>query len=189
MTREEKGALIEELSDKLKNTEYFYVTDTGGMTVAQINKFREECYKSGIEYRIVKNTLIRKALEQQDTDLSDLYQILEGTSGIMFSPEDAKTPAKLLIDFKKKNPNKIEKPRFKGASIDSAVYVGEDSLTALKEIRSREEVLGDVIALLQSPAKNTITLLQSPMKNLMAQVQSTPQKLSGIVKALEERAQ
>jgi len=173
MTREEKAEIIEDLSKKIGEHNYFYITDSSGLNVAEINRFRKLCYTKGIEYRVVKNTLIQKALEKLDTDYSDFCATaLKGFSGIMFS-DTGNLPGKVLKEFRKGGPNK---PLLKGASIDNAFYFGDENLDALATIKSKEEVIGDIIALLQSPAKNVISALQSG-KN----------KLAGIVKTLSER--
>lgn len=176
MNKQEKGQLIEELSEKLSQTTHFYVADTGGLTVAQINAFRRLCFDKGLEYKVVKNSLIQKALERQEADFSKMYDSLKGFSGILFSPEVGNAPAKVIKEFRKKNNS--EKPLFKAAAIDTDVFVGEENLTFLSELKSKQELLGDVIGLLQSPAKNVISALQSG-----------GHKVAGIVKALEERAQ
>jgi large subunit ribosomal protein L10 len=176
MTKQEKYALVEELAEKLRNTSYFYITDTSGMTVAQINNFRQECFKQGLEYRVVKNTLIAKALDTLDTDYSEFSaKVLKGFSGIIFSPENGKTPAILIKDFTKKN--KSEKPALKGASIDSGLFIGAQHLENLTTIKSKEELVGDVIGLLQSPAKRVLGALQSGGNTI-----------AGVLKTLEERA-
>jgi len=174
MTREEKAQLINSLTEKFKETDHFYITDTSGLTVAEVNKFREMCFKKGVEYKLVKNTLIKKALENLDGDYSPLDEVLKGTSGIMFVNESANTPAKIIKDFKKEDPQ--ERPTFKAASIDSDLFVGEDHLGALASLKSKQELIGEVVTLLQSPAKNVLSLLQSG-----------EQKLAGIVKTLSER--
>lgn len=175
MTKEEKGALIEELAEKLKNTGNFYIADTGGLSVKQINEFRELCFKRGIEYRVVKNTLIRKALEKLDTDYTPFDTILKGTSGVMFSPEVSNAPAKLIQEYRKKDKN-LTKPAFKAASINTDLFVGEDQLDVLSSLKSKEELVGEVIGLLQSPAKNVISALQSG-KHILA----------GVLKTLSEK--
>ena len=177
MTKEEKYALVDELSDKLANTDYFYIADTAGMTVAQINDFRGMCFKAGLEYKIVKNTLISKALERLDTDTDYTAfndSVLKGTSGIIFSPEAANAPAKVLKEFKKKT--KWEKTLLKGASIDSALFIGAEHLETLSNLKSKTELIGDVIGLLQSPATNVLRALQSGGDTL-----------TGLLKALEEK--
>lgn len=174
MTREEKGKIIEELSQKLAGANYFYITDASGLTVEQVNKFRKLCYKNGIEYKVVKNTLIKKALDTLQTDYNPFEQkgVLKGFSGILFA-ETGNGPARILKEFRKDG---SEKPAFKGASIQGELYIGEENLGALVALKSKNELIGDIIGLLQSPAKNVISGLQSG-----------GQKLSGIVKTLSER--
>jgi large subunit ribosomal protein L10 len=174
MTREEKAQIIEELSEKFANHAHFYITDAGGFTVAQINNFRRLCFKSGIEYRVYKNTLIRKALERQEgTDYSPLFTTLHGFSGVLFSKESGNLPARVIKEFRLKLEGK---PVLKAASINSDLFIGDENLNMLSELKSKNELIGDVIAMLQSPAKNVISALQSG-KNTVA----------GLVKALEER--
>lgn len=176
MTKQEKYALVDALAEKLQNTDYFYIADTSGMSVAQINAFRGECFKNGLEYKIVKNTLIAKALERLDTDYSEFSEkVLKGFSGIIFSPESGKTPAKVIQEFAKKN--KSDRPALKGASIDSSVFIGAQHLDTLVQIKSKQELLGDVVTLLQSPAKRVVGALQSGGNTL-----------TGLLKTLEERA-
>ena len=175
MTREEKGVLIDSLAEKLENTTHFYIADTGGMTVAQVNNFREMCFKKGVEYKVVKNTIIRKALDKLDNDYTPLYDALKGSSGIMFSPEIGNVPAKIIKEYKKKGKD-LEKPAFKAASIDSDLFVGPQHLDPLSNLKSKDELLGEIVTLLQSPATNVISALQSG-KN----------KLAGIVKTLSEK--
>ena len=175
MTREEKAQIIEELSEKFANHAHFYITDASGFTVAQVNNFRRLCFKSGIEYKVYKNTLIRKALEKQEgTDYSPLFKTLNGFSGVMFSKETGNLPAKIIREFRLKLEGK---PVLKAASIDSDLFIGDENLTLLSELKSKNELIGDVIALLQSPAKNLISALTSGSKGTVA----------GLVKALEER--
>ena len=175
MTKEEKGVLIDELAEKLKNTTHFYIADTGGLSVKQINEFRAMCFKQGIEYRVVKNTLIRKALDQLDTDYSSFDEVLKGTSGIMFSPEVSNAPAKVIKEYRKKD-KELTKPEFKGASIDSDLFVGSEHLDMLSALKSKDELIGEVIGLLQSPAKNVISALKSGQHTI-----------AGLVKTLSER--
>jgi large subunit ribosomal protein L10 len=142
--------------------------------VEQINAFRRLCYKSGVEYGVYKNTLIRKALEKQDgADYSALFGVLKGFSGVIFSKETGNLPARVLKEYHKKLEGK---PVLKAASIESDLFIGADNLTMLSELKSRDELIGDVIAILQSPAKNVISGLLSGKH-----------KIAGIVKALEER--
>ena len=173
MTREEKAQIIADLTDRLKGSN-FYLTDTSGLTVAEVNKFRGMCFKEGVEYKIFKNTLIKQALENLDTDYTEMYDVLKGTSGIMFIDENGNVPAKIIKNYKKEDPQ--ERPTFKAASIDTDIFLGEDQLDALSKLKSKQELIGEIITLLQSPAKNVVSLLQSG-----------EHKLAGIVKTLSER--
>lgn len=177
MNREEKSAIIDELIEKFKSINYFYITDASGMSVAQVNKFRELCFKKGVEYKVVKNTLIKKALDKLDTDYTPFDEsVLKGFSGIIFSPEAGNAPAKLLKEYRKNTGG--EKPLFKGASIDTDLFIGENQLSALSELKSKDELIADIIFLLQSPANNVVSALTSGKS-----------KLAGIVKTLSEREQ
>src|SRR6218665_2659588 len=122
MTKEEKGAIIDELAEKFAATPYFYITDAGGLNVAKTNELRRLCFERGIEYRVVKNTLIKKALETLDTDYSSFDEALKGFSGIMFHPESGKVPAQLIKEFRKKSGN--DKLKLKAASVDFSLFVG-----------------------------------------------------------------
>ena len=173
MTREEKAKIIDELSDKFANNSHFYITDASGFTVAQVNNFRRLCFKSGVEYRVYKNSLIQKALERQKSDFSPLFDTLKGFSGVIFSKESGNTPAKVIKEFRTKMEGK---PVLKGASINSDLFIGDENLKMLVELKSKNELIGDVLAALQAPAKNVISALLSS-KNTVA----------GLVKALEER--
>ena len=174
MTREEKASIIEDLSEKFANHSHFYITDASGFTVAQVNNFRRLCFKSGVEYGVYKNTLIRKALEKQEgTDFSPLFKVLHGFSGVIFSKEAGNLPGKVIREFRVKMEGK---PLLKGASIDSSIYIGDENLNLLSELKSKNELIGDVISLLQSPAKNVVSALLSGKHTV-----------AGLVKALEER--
>ncbi|MFM8744187.1 MAG: 50S ribosomal protein L10 [Cytophagales bacterium] len=173
MTKEEKGQIIEELSEKFSQHNHFYITDASGLTVAQINAFRRLCYNAGIEYRVYKNTLIKKALEKQTGNYEELYKVLHGFSGVIFSKESGNAPARVIKEYRKK----VEgRPSLKGASIESTIFVGEEHLNTLVELKSKNELIGEVISLLQSPAKNVLSALLSGK-----------QTVAGLVKALEER--
>lgn len=179
MTREEKNIIIEGLTEKFKETPYFYITDASGFSVAQVNAFRRTCYEKGVEYKVYKNTLIAKALENLDGDYKEFSDAtLKGFSGIIFSKETGNLPAKVLLDFRKKSGQKETKPAFKGAYIDSDVFIGEDQLVLLSNLKSKQELLGEVIGLLQSPVKNVVSALQSGQNTL-----------AGLVKALSEKEQ
>ncbi len=177
MTREEKSIIIESLTEKFKENPHFYITDASGFSVAQVNAFRRTCFEKGVEYKVYKNTLIKKALENLDVDYTDFSeQTLKGFSGIMFSKETSNLPAKVLLDFRKKIGKKETRPVFKGASISGDQFIGEQNLEMLSKLKSKEELIGEIIGLLQSPAKNVISALQSGQNTL-----------AGLVKTLSER--
>jgi large subunit ribosomal protein L10 len=173
MTREEKEIIVQDLSEKLANTPYFYITDASTMTVASINAFRRMAFDRGIEYKVYKNTLIKKALDSLEADTTELEEVLKGASGILFSTEKGNAPARLIQDFRKKG---SPLPTIKGAYIDSGLYIGDNQLETLAKIKSKEELIGEVIGLLQSPAKNVVSALQS-----------SGGKLAGILKTLSEK--
>lgn len=159
MTREEKAQIIEGLSQKFADNAHFYVTDASGFTVEQINNFRRMCFKSGIEYKVYKNTLIQKALERQEgVDYSPIFPVLSGFSGIMFSKETGNAPAKVLREFRKKMEGK---PVLKAASIKTELYIGDDNLNRLADLKSKNELIGEIISMLQAPARNIISALQN----------------------------
>lgn len=175
MTRTEKAEIINSLSKKFEETGNFYITDASGFTVAEVNDFRRKCFEKGIEYRVVKNTLIQKALDKLDTDFTPLNdEVLRGFSGIMFVGENANLPAKVIKEFKKND--KDARPKLKGASIEYDLFIGEENLEMLSKLKSKNELIGEVIGLLQSPAKNVISALQSGEHTL-----------AGLVKTLSER--
>jgi large subunit ribosomal protein L10 len=176
MTREEKDLIVRDLSQKFAETDYFYITDASDLTVETINRFRRLCFSKGIEFKVYKNTLIRKALDTLGTDTSELDAALKGQSGILFSKESGNAPAKLLTDFRKGSKDK--KPLLKGAYIDSGIYLGDENLETLTKIKSKQELVGEIIGLLQSPAKNVISALQGGGN-----------KLAGLLKTLSEREQ
>jgi large subunit ribosomal protein L10 len=174
MTKEEKSVVIEDLKQKFSQFDYFYVTDSSALTVDEINKFRKFCFSKGVEYKVVKNTLIAKALESLTTDYTEFNtKVLKGSSGLIFTTT-GNLPAKLLKEFK--STSNIDKIKFKGASIDSSFYIGEKALDELSALKSKQELLGDIIMLLQSPAKNVIGSLKSG-----------EHKLAGLVKAIADK--
>ena len=173
MTKAEKTATIENLKEVFENSQFFYVTDASTLTVEQVNNFRGLCFEKGVQMKVVKNTLARKALESfpESRNYAELYEALKGPTAILFT-ETSNTPAKLLKDFRKKH----EKPVLKAAYIDTDVYLGDDQIESLTKLKSKEDLIGDVILLLQSPVKNVLGSLQSGGNTLM-----------GLLKALEER--
>jgi len=173
MNREEKAKYIDDLVAELVSASIFYLADTAELTVEVVNNLRRRCFQSNIKMRVVKNTLLEKALERvEGKDFGNLKDTLAGATSIMFS-EVGNAPAKLIQDFRKKN----EKPVLKGAYIDDAVFIGDNQLETLVALKSREELIGDIIGLLQSPAKNVVSGLTG-----------AGSKIAGILKTLEERA-
>ena len=174
MTREEKAQIIDELKQKFQENAHFYVTDASGMTVAQVNDFRRLCFKNNIEYKVIKNTFIQKALETLDTDYTPFNdEVLTGFSGVMFVKENANAPAKTILEFKKKNKDKLT---LKGASIDTDLFIGADQLEMLSKLKSKEELVGEIIGLLGSPVQNVLGALNSGKHTI-----------AGLVKTLSER--
>ena len=171
MTKEEKGVAIDALFEKLSKNENFYLTDISQMTVETSNKLRRICFKEGVSLHVVKNTLLKKALERTQKNYGGLYDVLKGSSSIMFC-DSPKAPAKLIKQFRKTNP----KPILKGGFIYESVFIGDDNLDALISLKTKNEMVGEIIGILQSPAKNVISALQSGGN-----------KLAGIVKTLSER--
>lgn len=173
MTKEEKNQFISELQDYIGQFPHFYVTDTSGLDAENTSKLRRLAFKRDIKIRVVKNTLLKKALENiEGVDYTGLFDSLKGTSALMFT-ETGNAPAKMIKEFRKKS----DKPKLKAAFVEETVYLGEEQLEALVNVKSKEELIGDVITLLQSPAKNVVSALQSGGN-----------KLSGILKTLENRA-
>jgi large subunit ribosomal protein L10 len=173
MTKEQKYQLVEELVEKFKTYPNFYITDAGGLSVAEVNNLRKECFDSNIPMTMIKNTLIRKALETLEGDYSEVFDALKQPSSVFFATsENPSVPAKLITKFRKKN----EKPSLKAAVIDTAVFKGDSQLKVLVDLKSKDELIGEIIGLLQSPAKNVISALKSGGG-----------KLAGILKTLSER--
>jgi large subunit ribosomal protein L10 len=156
MKKEDKGIIINQLGNSLQEYSHFYLADIGGLNALQTSDLRRECYKKEIKLLVVKNTLLRKALENSQTDFSELYDILKGETSLMLT-NTGNAPAKLIKEFSKKN----KKPVLKAAYVEESFYIGENQLETLINIKSKNELIGDIIALLQSPAKNVISALQS----------------------------
>ena len=175
MTREEKGQIIDELAEKFSQHNHFYITDASGFSVEQINAFRRICFKKGVEYRVYKNTMIRKALEKNTTgNFEPIYKVLHGFSGVIFSKESGNAPAKAIKEYRIKNEGK---PGFKAASINADLFIGEENLNVLNDLKSKNELIGEIISSLQSPAKNVLGALLS-----------SKQTVAGLIKTLEARA-
>lgn len=173
MTREEKNQVIEVLSQKLNDAPSFYFTDIGDLNSEKTSELRSMCFKSQIQLLVVKNTLLQKAMDKSDKDLTAFSDVLKGPTSIMFT-ESGKAPAKLIKEFRKKM--KSEKPILKGAYVEESSYLGDNQLDLLENIKTKNELIGDVIGLLQSPAKNVISALQSGGQTLV-----------GVLKTLSER--
>lgn len=171
MKKEEKYEVVNALVEQIKEYSNFYVTDTSNLTVAKINAIRRKCFESDIKIQVAKNSLIKKAVESIGGDFTPMYDALKGSSSVMFS-KSTTAPAKLIKELRRTG----DKPLLKVAYIDSAFFIGDNQLDALVNLKSKEQLIGEVIGLLQSPAKNVISTLQSGGN-----------KLAGIVKTLQER--
>ena len=172
MTREEKLAVINGLAEQLNEYPHFYITNIEALNAEQTAKLRRKCFENNIKLVVVKNTLFTKALEKVEKADADLVGVLEGSTSVMFA-ETAKAPAVVIKEFRKS----CDKPVLKAAYAEGCVYFGDNQIETLCNIKSREELIGDIVSLLQSPAKNVISALQG----------NAGQKVAGIVKALEER--
>ncbi len=173
MTKEEKAQYIDELTAELQESGVFYLADTSELTVETINQLRKKCFQSNIRLKVVKNTLLEKAMERvSEKNYGDLKAVLAGPTAVMFA-EVGNAPAKVIKEFRKKN----SKPILKGAYVEEAIYIGDDQVEALTSIKSKEELIGEIVTLLQSPAKNVISGLKGQGG-----------KIAGILKTLSERA-
>jgi large subunit ribosomal protein L10 len=171
MRKEEKHEVVLALAEQIKEYGNFYITDTSDLTVAKVNAIRRKCFENDIVIQVAKNSLIKKAMEAVGGDFEPLYDVLKGSSSVMFS-KSGNAPAKLIKQLRKAG----DKPVLKAAYIDSSFFIGDNQLDALVNLKSKEELVADIIALLQSPAKNVLSGLQSGGN-----------KLAGIVKTLQER--
>ena len=174
MTKEQKIQVVKELTETFKTFPNFYIADTGGMTVEDVNNLRGKCFENKVKMQVVKNTLIKKALLNMEDDFEDVDPALKQTSALFFvDAENPSVPAKVLKEFR----GDKETPRLKAAVIDSAVFLGDDQLTMLSTLKSKAELIGEVVGLLQSPAKSVISALKS-----------SGSTIAGLLKTLEERA-
>ena len=171
MNREDKNRIIDNLADSISNAKHFYFTDISDLDAETTSKLRRACFEKDINLVVVKNTLLKKALERFDGKYDDLYQSIVNSTSIMFA-EINNVPAKLIKEFRKTN----QKPVLKAAFVEESIYIGDEHLDALSSIKSKEELIGDLILLLQSPARNVLSALQSGGS-----------KLAGIVKTLSEK--
>ncbi len=171
MTKEEKSRVIEDLTAQLAGTNVVYVTDISGLNAENTSNLRRACFKAGIQLSVVKNTLLEKAMGSSDNNYGELPSILKGSTSIMIA-DNGNAPAKIIKEFRKKS----DKPVLKGAYIHEAVFIGDNQLDALVSLKSKDEVIGEIIGLLQSPAKNVISALKSGGNTI-----------AGLVKTLSER--
>ena len=171
MNKKEKNDFIDVLNNMLEENKNFYLADIAGLTAEESSSLRRMCYKQNVTIQVVKNTLLKKAFDKNAIDFTQLEDVLKGNTSMLVA-EAANAPAKLIKEFRKKS----DKPFLKGAYAEESVYIGDDQLDALVNIKSREELIGDIITLLQSPAKNVISALQSGGN-----------KLSGILTTLSEK--
>ena len=171
MTREEKSQVIQDLTARLADTNIIYLADISGLDALSTSNLRRACFKANVQLAVVKNTLLSKAMEASDKEFGELQDVLKGNTSLMIS-EAGNAPAKVIKEFRKKS----DRPVLKGAYVEEAIYVGDDQLESLVNIKSKEELIGDIISLLQSPAKNVVSALQS-----------SGGKLSGILKTLSEK--
>ncbi len=173
MKREEKDIIVNNLVDQLKESPHFYLTDTSELNAEATSDLRRKCFESNIKMVVVKNTLLKRALDKIEQEVEELYDVLKGSTAIMFT-ETGNAPAKMIKEFRKK----FEKPVIKAAFVEESIYIGDDQLENLVNVKSKEELLGDLIG-----------LLQSPVKTVMSQLQSGGNILSGVVKTLSERSE
>lgn len=172
MNREEKNAQIVELTEKLANNKVIYLADTSSLTVEHTNDLRRACFKGGISINVVKNTLLKKAMEKvEGVDFSELYDVLKGPTSLMIS-EGGSAPARVIQQFRKK----FDKPILKAAYVEESFYIGDNMLDALANLKTKNEVIAELVA-----------LLQSPVRNVMSALNSGNQTLAGLVKTLGDR--
>ena len=171
MRKEEKAQVVDSLVEVIDSYPHLYFTDISGLNAEDSSDLRRKCFERGIKLLVVKNTLLKLAMDKVDKDFEGLYETLVGNTALMFS-EIGNAPAKTIKEFRKKN----EKPILKGAYVEESIYVGDDQVETLSIIKSKEELIGDIVM-----------LLQSPMKNVMSSLNSGNNILSGLVKTLSER--
>ena len=171
MRREEKDVIIEDLANRLNDTKHFYLTDISALNAEQTSDLRRKCFEKEIGLLVVKNTLLRKAMEKSEGDFNDLYDILKDSTSIMFS-EIGNTPAKLIKELRKT----MEKPVLKAAFVEESIYIGDDQLDVLSNIKSKDELLGDLAMLLQSPAINLVSALASGGSQLAGALKTLSEK-------------
>ena len=171
MNKQDKVKVVEELKSQLANYKSIYLTDIAGLDAIQTSKLRRECFNSDVKLSVVKNTFLERAMSESDNEFGELKDLLKGNTTIMLS-KVGNSPAKVIKKFRKDG----DKPILKGAFVDEAIYVGDNHIEALFNLKSKEEVIGEIITLLQSPAKNVISALKS-----------SSGKIAGLVKTLSEK--
>ena len=171
MRREEKDVIIEDLANRLNDTKHFYLTDISALNAEQTSNLRRKCFEKEVGLLVVKNTLLRQAMEKSEGDFNDLYDVLKDSTSIMFSAT-GNTPAKLIKEFRKT----MEKPVLKAAFVEESIYIGDDQLDALSNIKSKDELLGDLAMLLQSPARNLVSALASGGSQLAGALKTLSEK-------------
>jgi large subunit ribosomal protein L10 len=173
MKKEDKIQVIDSLVEKINNNAHFYLTDISDLNAEDTSSLRRKCFENSIQMEVVKNTLVKIAMEKAEGEFESLYEVLRGNTAIMFT-ETGNAPAKLIKEMRKDN----EKPLLKGAYVEEGIYIGDNQIDVLSSIKSKEEVIGDIIG-----------LLQSPIKNVLGALQSAPNTIGGLVKTLQERAE
>ncbi|HDR68168.1 MAG TPA: 50S ribosomal protein L10 [Bacteroidaceae bacterium] len=171
MRREEKDIIIDNLAQRLNEAKHFYLTDISNLNAEQTYNLRKKCYEQDVNLLVIKNTLLKKAMEKSSGDFKDLYDVLKDSTSIMFC-ETGNVPAKLIKELRKT----LERPILKAAFVEESVYIGDEQLELLSALKSKEELIGDVIMLLQSPARNLVSALAS-----------SSSKLAGALKTLSEK--
>ena len=171
MRREEKEVIIDNLAQRLDETKHFYLTDISSLNAEQTSNLRRKCFEKEISLLVVKNTLLRQALEKSEGDFNDLYDVLKDSTSIMFC-ETGNIPAKLIKEFRKT----MEKPLLKAAFVEESIYIGDDQLDALSNIKSKDELLGDLLMLLQSPATNLVSALASSSSKMAGALNTLSEK-------------
>ena len=173
MRREDKSKLIDSLAEQINETPHFYLADISDLNAVDSSDLRRACFKQNIKLQVVKNTLLRKALEKSERNVEEIYNILVNNTSIMFS-EVGNVPAKLIKEFRKKK----DRPVLKAAFVEESIYIGDEQLEALVNIKSKEELIGDIISLLQSPIKNVVSSLQSGGQTLTGVLETLSKKES-----------
>ena len=173
MKREEKDIIVNNLVDELKESSHFYLTDASELNAETTSLLRRKCFESNVKMMVVKNTLLKRALDKSEQEVDELYDVLKGSTAIMFT-ETGNAPAKVIQEFRKK----FEKPIIKAAYVEESIYIGDDQLENLVNVKSKEELLGDLIG-----------LLQSPVKTVMSQLQSGGNTLTGVLETLSNKSE